>query len=152
MCPIALRRASVALICAAGAHFLSSGAAASQTVNYELIKLGSHGPGAINEYDAFRVDHLHQKVFDCTVTVTNTGQHGQCPLQLSGGCTLVGSATGLSGPNVRTILAGPSAGDRGENANAFWQLDQLTGTTAFCLFGKCGIFANSSKCIDVTPP
>jgi hypothetical protein len=138
---IAVRRAFDALICAAGAHILSSGAAACQTVNYELIKSGSISQASgNNQYSAYRIDLIRQKIFNCQATVSNT-------LQVTGNCSLVASPTVLSGPKDRTILAAPFRRDNGGNPNTVWQVDQLTGTTIFCY-----VVANTSKCIDVAPP
>jgi hypothetical protein len=138
---VTIRRGFVALICAASAHVLSSGAAASQTGNYELIKIGSSSQASgNNQYSAYRIDHIRQKIFNCQAKVSNT-------LQVTGKCSLVASPTVLSGPNDRTIPAAPFGHDNGGNPNTVWQVDQLTGTTIFCY-----VFANTSKCIDVTPP
>ena len=137
----AIRRAFVALTCATSAHFLSSGAAASQTVNYELIKTGSISQaGGTNQYSAYRIDRIRQRIFNCQATVSNT-------LQVTGNCFLVTSPRVLSSLNDPTIRSAPFGhGSRG-NLNTVWQVDQLTGTTVFCY-----VVANTSKCIDVTPP
>lgn len=138
---VAIRRGLLALICAASAHFVSSGAAAPQTVNYALIKTGSISKsGGTNEYSAYRIDRMRQKIFNCQATVSNT-------LQVTGNCSLVTGPTVLSGPNHRTIRTAPFGHDDGGNQNTVWQVDQLTGTTIFCF-----VVANMSKCIDVTPP
>jgi hypothetical protein len=137
----AIRRAFVALICAASAHSLSDGAAVSQTVNYELVKIGSISQaGGNNQYSAYRIDRMRQKIFNCQATVSNT-------LQVTGNCSLVTSPGVLSAPNDPTIRAAPFGHDSGGNPNTVWQVDQLTGTTIFCY-----VVASTSKCIDVTPP
>jgi hypothetical protein len=134
-------RAFVTLICATSVHFLSGGAAASQTVNYALIKTGSISQaGGNNQYSAYRIDRIRQKVFSCQVTVSNT-------LQVTGNCSLVTSPRVLSDLNDPTIRAAPFGRGSGGKPNTVWQVDQLTGTTVFCY-----VVANASKCIDVTPP
>jgi hypothetical protein len=141
MYQIAVRRVFVALICAASAHFLSSGATAPQTINYELIKTGSISQGGgNNQYSAYRIDRMRQKIFNCQATVSNTSQ-------VTGNCSLVTSPTVLSSPNDQAIRAAPFGHDNEGNPNTVWQIDQLTGTTIFCYVG-----ADTSKCIDVTPP
>jgi hypothetical protein len=138
---LAIRRAFVAVIYVASTHFLSSGAAVSQTVNYELIRTGAISQaGGNSQYSAYRIDRMRQKIFNCQATVSNT-------LQVTGNCSLVTSPRVLSGFNDRTIRADPFGHDSGANPNTVWQVDQLTGTTIFCY-----VVASTSKCIDVTPP
>jgi hypothetical protein len=129
---------------------LFDGGAFAQTVKYELVPNGSWlGPPGTNTsfFNAVRVDHVKNEVFGC-----NVQQKDVTPAiaQLSGRCNLYGTAV-PPGQDLKTFLAGGLAPDRIAQDGQFWQIDQTTGATHFCIPSQSGAPNPPLNCIDITP-
>jgi hypothetical protein len=130
---IAMRDVITLLMCT---NVLCYSSAASAQVNYELFP--GHGgkvgyPPTVN-YHAWVISYRDSKFYDCVA-----GYDFLKPSTPTLDCKLSGSFNPplLGGANVKTFQAlGTSSANNDEvQSGFFWQIDQTTGQTQFCMHG-----------------
>ena len=112
-----------------------SGAARAQ-VNYDLFPGhgGKVGYPPIVNYHAWVLSYRDSKFYSCVASYEYNA-----PATPTLACRLGGSFNPplMSGANVKTVqaLGSPNASDDEAQSSFYWQIDQATGQTQFCMPG-----------------